>query len=159
MNRLMEERGSWVEPTHALRDHVMGLLDDADLAFNAGGSNATFGALIREFGEIEHAYVESFKTLKQDFSYRHPDVGIAASVDGLQTWFKQLDSEMKTTLEAFSNDDLDSKPIARAGGWDAPISLQLDIYLQAALIFLGKAAIYARALNKPLSSDFKDWIG
>jgi hypothetical protein len=158
-NRLMQSTWGWVEPTHSLRDGLLNQLSDADLAFTAGGSNMTFGALFREFGEIEHAYVESFKTLKQDFEYRHPDPAVATSVERLKAWFAQLDADMKTAVEGFSDADIDGKTIARGSGWAAPIEMQLEIYVQALLIFLGKASIFARALNKPLAQDYIEWIG
>jgi hypothetical protein len=158
-NRLIEGNWNWVEPTHGLRDEVLNLLSDSDLAYSPGGTNPTFGAVIREFGEVEHAYVESFKHFTQNFDYRHPDPTIATSVERLKAWFKTLDADMKAAIDVLTDAEIDSKTIARAGGWEAPITMQLDIYLQACLIFLGKAAVYARALNKPLSKDYSDWIG
>lgn len=158
-NRLMQGTWGWVEPTHGMRDEVISQLSDADLKFSPGGSNMTLGALIREFGETEHAYVESFKTLKQDFDFRHPDPAMATSVERLKAWFKTLDADLKAAVEAFTDADLDSKTIARGSGWEAPISMQLEIYVQALLIFLGKASVFMRALNKPLSKDYTDWIG
>jgi hypothetical protein len=69
-NRMMQERWPWIEGSHMMRAQAMDLLDDADLAFNPGGENMTLGALCREIGEIEYSYLESLKTLKQDWSYR-----------------------------------------------------------------------------------------
>ena len=158
-NRLIENNWNWVEPSHGMRDEVLNLLSDADLAYSPGGANPTFGGLMREFGEVEHAYLESFKHFTQNFDYRHPDPTIATSVDRLKAWFQTMDAEMKTSIEALTDAEIDSKTIARAGGWEAPITMQLEIYVQAILIFLGKAAVYTRALNKPLSKDYNEWIG
>jgi hypothetical protein len=158
MNSLMENKWSWVEPTHDIRNQLLASLTDADLAYTPGGENPTLGALFREFGEIEHAYVESFKTFSQSFEYRHPETTIATSVSRLQAWFAQMDAEMKATLEAFSGAD-NEKAIKRASGYEMPVSMQLDVYLQALLIFLGKAAVYFRAALKPLPEGFQDWVG
>ncbi len=57
----------------ALRDELLAILTDDDLGFRLGGASATLGALCREIGEIEHTYVESFRTFRQDFGYRNPD--------------------------------------------------------------------------------------
>jgi len=40
-----------------------------------------------------------------------------------------------------------NKPIDR-GGDAVTVAFQLDVYLQAVLIFLGKATIYLKAMNK-----------
>ena len=53
-----------------LRDELMASLSDEDLAFSPGGDNPTLGALCRELGETQHAYVQSFKTFEIDFSFR-----------------------------------------------------------------------------------------
>lgn len=158
MNSLMQNKWSWVEPTHSLRDQVLDAVTDADLAFSPGGQAMPFGAVVRELGEIEYAYLHSFKTLTQNFDYRNTEAGLDGSVSRLKAWFAQMDADMKATLEAFSEADL-SKTVARGSGFDAPIEMQLDIYLQALLIFLGKATIYLRAMNKPLSKELQDWIG
>ncbi len=39
------------------------------------------------------------------------------------------------------------------------VELQLDVYLQALLIFLGKATIYLKAMNKPLPQQIQEYIG
>jgi hypothetical protein len=64
---------------------------------------------------------------------------------------------MKATVEAFSDEDL-AKTIDR-GGYAMPVETQLDVYVQANLIFLGKASIYLKAMDRPLPKDWKEWIG
>jgi hypothetical protein len=158
MNRLMQERWSWVEGTHSLRDELLNSLSDADLSFNPGGRAMPLGDLIREFGETEHTYLHSFKTRTQDWSYRHPHPEIALSLDQLKTWFQELDADLQATLSALSDADL-KQTIDRGGGFDMPVDLQLDVYLQAVLIFLGKATIYLRVMDRPLPGNFRSWIG
>lgn len=109
-------------------------------------------------GEVQHAYLESFKTFTQTFDYRHPEPAVASSVSRLQAWFAQMDADMKATLEAMSDADIE-KQIKRASGFEMPVTIQADVYLQALLIFLGKAAVYFRAAAKPLPEGFVDWIG
>mgnify|MGYP001251398298 CR=1 FL=1 len=158
-NRLMQGTWQWIQPTHEMRDEVLALLSDADLAFSPGGSNMKLGELIREWGEIEHAYTEGFKTFKQDFDYRHPDPTIATSSDRLKTWLKALDADMAATVEAYTDAEVDSKPIMRPGDYPAAIDMQVNIYLQALLIFLSKLSVFLRAANKPLPPALVDWIG
>ncbi len=44
-------------------------------------------------------------------------------------------------------------------GFTMPVELQLDVYLQALLIFFGKATIYLKAMNKPLPPQIQEYIG
>jgi hypothetical protein len=158
MNRYMQEKWSWIDGTHALRTGLLDRLSDADLAFNPGGQNVTLGALLRECGEIEHAYLESLKTFKTDFSYRNAEAGLDSSLAKISAWYQKLDDEMQAVVASFSDEDL-KKSIDRGSGNTMPVDLQLDVYLQAVLIFFGKAAVYFRAMNKPLPPLFQEYIG
>ena len=140
-----------------LRDELMKALTDDDLAFSPGGSNPTLGVLCRELGETEYAYVQSFKTFKIDFSYRTNDDGYLTSVSKLQAWYKQLDVELEAALEAVSDEDVANKQMDR-GGYEVPVHISLDILREALLIFYGKVSVYAKAMDKPLTQTWKDWI-
>jgi hypothetical protein len=157
MNRFMQEKWSWIEGSHGMRTQLLNILSDADLAFNPGGQNMTLGALCREMGEIEHSYVQSLITFKQDWSYRNKEADLDSSVARLKAWFQTLDDEMKATVSALSDEDL-TKTIDR-GGFTMPVELQLDVYLQALLIFFGKATIYLKAMNKLLPQQIQEYIG
>jgi hypothetical protein len=108
-------------------------------------------------GEIEHSYVQSLKTFKQDWSYHNTDADLESSVARLKAWFQTLDDELKATVAALSDEDL-TKTVDR-GGFTMPVELQLDVYLQALLIFFGKATIYLKAMNKPLPQQIQEYIG
>jgi hypothetical protein len=157
MNRYMEEKWSWVEGSHDMRMQLLDSLSDADLAFTPGGTAMTLGALCREWSEIEHSYVQSLKTFTQDWTYRNTEPGLESSISQLKAWFDQLDAEMKNVVSAFSDDDL-KKTVDRSG-YPAPVEMQLEVYLQALLIFFGKASIYLRAMNKPLPGSLEQWVG
>lgn len=156
MNRFMQEQWPTFEGTHGMRNGLLDILSDADLAFNPGGQNMTLGALCRELGEIEHSYNQSLKTFKQDWSYRNTEVGLDSSIARLKAWYQMLDEEMKAAVSAFSEEDL-KKTIDR--GFVVPVETQFQIYLQALLIFLGKATIYLKAMNKPMPKQITEWIG
>lgn len=157
MSQYMENKWSWVEGSHDMRTGLLDGLTDSDLAFSPGGQTMTFGALWREMGEIEHAYVESLKTFKTDFSYKTSDKSVEASVAGLKAWFTKLDAEMKGIVAGFSDEDF-TKNIERGSGYTMPLELQLDVYLQALLIFFGKATIYLKAMSKSLPPAVKDYV-
>jgi uncharacterized damage-inducible protein DinB len=158
MNRFMQERWSWFEGSHGMRTGLLEAITDADLSFSPGGQNITLGALFRETGEIEHSYVQSLKTFKQDWSYRNTEAGLENSVAQLKAWFQRLDDELQATISSFSDDDL-KKAVERPGGYTMPIEMQLDVYLQALFIFFGKATIYFKAMNKPLPPSVQEYIG
>jgi uncharacterized damage-inducible protein DinB len=157
MNRYMLEQWSWIEGTHAMRSQLLDILSDADLAFSPGGQNMTLGALCREMGEIEHSYIQSLKTFQQDWSYHNGEANLESSIARLKAWFQTLDDELKATVSAFSDEDL--KKTVDRGGYMMPVELQLDVYLQALLIFFGKATIYLKAMNKPLPQQIHEYIG
>jgi uncharacterized damage-inducible protein DinB len=155
-NSYMEGSWSWVEGTHNARLKLLDTLTDDDLKFNPGGKNMSLGALWREMGEVQHAYLQSLKEFKQDFKYRNPEPGIDASTAKLKAWYQKMDEEMKAALSAMSEDDL--KKVIEREGFSVPVTVQMDIYLQALLIFAGKASIFLRAMNKSLG-DMEAWIG
>ena len=158
MNRYMTEKWPWIEGTHQMRSQLLHMLSDADLAFNPGGQNMTLGALCRESGEVEFSYIQSLKTSQQDWSYRNGEVALERSVARLKEWFQKLDDELKAVASALTDEDL-KKTVDRGGGFAMPVDLQLDVYLQALLIFFGKATIYLKAMNKPLPQQFQEYIG
>ena len=158
MNSYMQEKWSWIEGTHTLRTQLLDTLSNADLAYSPGGQNMTLGALCREIGEIEYSYTQSLKTFQQDWSYRNTEAGLESSVARLQAWYQTLDEEMKATVSALSEEDL-KKMVDRGGGFAMPVDMQLDVYLQALLIFFGKATIYLKAMNKALLQQVEEYIG
>ena len=157
MNRIMNEKWPWIEAAHGMRSQLFNILSDADLAFSPGGQTMTLGALCRQMGETEHAYIQSLKTLKQEWSYHHPEADVASHVARLKAWFQTLDDEMQATITTFWDED-GKKTIDRGGG-TVTVEFQLDVYLQAVLIFLGKSTIYLRAMNKQLPPFFEEYIG
>ena len=157
MSPKLQEIRSFIEGTHGMRSELLATLSDADLAFNPGGQNMSLGALCREMGDIEYSYIQSLKTFKQDWSYHNDDVVLENSLTAIKTWYQLLDDEMKTIVSDLPEEAV-TKTIDR-GGFSVPVNTQLDIYLQALLIFFGKATIYLKAMNRPLPESIRDWIG
>ena len=146
-----------------LRDQLMDMLDDDDLVERLGGQTMSLGELCREIGEIEHAYVESFRTFRTDFTYRNPDPRLEHSVAALKAWYAELDRDLKAAVEALSEDDIANRRIIR-GDFDEDffsplVKVQLDVYREALLLFYGKVSVYLRAMNRPLPEQWRDWIG
>lgn len=158
MNRIMEVKWPWIEGAHLLRAQLLDSLSNVDLAFSPGGTNVSLGALFREAGDVEYSYIQSLKTFTQDWSYHNTEAGLESDIEKLKAWYPILDQDMKATIEAFSDDDL-SKSIDRGNGSSLPVELQLEAYLQAELIYLGKAGVYFRAMNRELPKLFQQYIG
>ena len=146
-----------------LRDELMEVLTDDDLGFRVGGASAGLGALCREIGEIQRAYVESFRTFRLDFGYRNPDPRLERSRDALSGWYAELDREMMMVVAALSDDDIANRRIVRTDFDVSDFSplppIQLDIYREALLIFYGKVSVYLRAMGKTLPGHWPAWIG
>ncbi len=158
MNRLLQEKWPWIEGTHDMRTQLIDILADADLAFSPGGQNVTLGALIREMAETEYSYIQSLKTFKQDWSSSNIDADLETSLDRIKAKYQSLDDEMKVTISGLSDEDI-TKTVDRGGGFSMPLDLQLDVYLQALLIFFGKATVYLRAMNRAYPAQIQEWIG
>ncbi len=140
-----------------LRDELLEALTDEDLAFSPGGGNPTLGELCRELGETQYAYAQSFKNFKIDFSYRTNDDRYIKSVSALKNWYKQLDEDLEAAVESVTDEDVAEKQMDR-GGYETPVHISLDILREALLIFYGKVSVYAKAMDKPLTQMWRDWI-
>jgi uncharacterized damage-inducible protein DinB len=160
MNHIVADYYPLFRLYQALRDQLMEILTDADLAFQVSGGNPTLGALCREMGEVEQSYIESFKTFTLgDSSYRDTTPGLEASVAALTAWFAELDHALKATVEGLSDDDIANRTIDRGGGFQLSPQLQLDAYKEALLIFYGKVSVYLKALGTPIPQQWQGWIG
>src|SRR5688572_9609313 len=137
MNSLLQQNGELLRSTQELRRDLLTVLTDDDLAYKLPGRNMTLGALCQEMGEDQRAYIEGFKTFRQDFSYRHPDGRVATSVEALRAWYEELDRELDDALNALSEDDL-QRPVERGYGFAPTVTMNFHIYREALLIFYAK---------------------
>jgi len=158
MNSIMREYFPTFQLYQVMRDQLMEILADDDLSFQPGGANRPLGELCREIGEVEYAYIQSFKTFTLDFSYRNTTPGLEGSVARLSEWFAELDRELKATIEGLSEDDIKSRKVDR-GHFALPPMIQLDVYKEALLIFYGKTIVYLRAMGKTLPTQWEEWLG
>ena len=146
----------------SLRNQLMEILGDEDLELRLGGGTMTLGVLCREIGEIEYSYVESFRTFRQDLSYRNPDPRLEHSVSALVAWYAELDRGMLAAIDALSEADIEARRIVRSdfdADFFAPLPKeQMDVYREALLIFYGKVSVYLRVLGKPIPTLWREWI-
>ncbi len=159
MNSIMKEYYPLFSMYQSLRKQLMEKLTDDDLSFSPAEKTVTLGVLCREIGEVEYAYIQSFKTFGMDFSYHNEEPGLTNSVPKLVAWFEALDQELKATVEVLSEDDIKNRLVDRGDNFKIPPKIQLDIYKEALLIFYGKSSIYMLLLGKDLPEHWQEWIG
>lgn len=158
-NSFMQAQLPILEQTFKLRYDLLAALSDADLAYRLPGENPTFGELCRQMGEVEHSYVQSIKTLKHDYTYQHPDMQVATSVDALKAWFDALEADFKVTVNALSDKDF-NKPVDRGYGFTPTVAIQYHLYREAVLMFYARASVYLKAIGgKHVSDQWQGWIG
>jgi hypothetical protein len=116
------------------------------------------GALCLQIGEVEQAYIQSFRTFQQDFSYRNEDPGLDSSTERLKSWFRELDAELRSVIEALSEDDINRRLIDRGGEFQLLPRVQLEVYKEALLIFYGKVDVYLKTLGKERPEQWQEWI-
>jgi hypothetical protein len=159
MNSIMTDYFPMFEMYQAIRNQLMETLKDSDLSYTPGGTNPPLGALCREIGEVEQAYIDSFKSFTLDFSYRNTTPGLERSVAQLVAWYADLDAELKATIAGLSEEDISSRLVDRGGDFKLPLQIQLNVYQEALLIFYGKSAVYLKGMGKQLPQQMQDWIG
>jgi hypothetical protein len=156
MNALMTEHGELLAETQSFRGWMLDQLTDLDLDFALPG-NPTLGELCREMGETQVGYIGSFSRFEHAWGYRHDDPEVERSVEALRAWYDRLDAELRAALEAMSEEEIETKRL-RGGGW-ASVTKEFHLYREALLIFYAKCTVYLRALDKPLSEEWIDWMG
>lgn len=157
MNSLITQYYPTFRLYQALRGQLLELLSDDDLRFTPGGENPLLGALCVEIGEVQHAYIQSFRTFQIDFRYRCPEPAMAGSVSRLAVWYTELDADLESAVSALSEEDIQTRQIDR-GGWSTTPLIQLEVYKEALLIFYGKASVYLKAMGKPRPQQWREWI-
>ena len=158
MNSIMSGYYPIFEEYQAMRTQLMQTLTDGDLAVTPGGANPALGVLCRAIGEVERAYINSFKTFTLDFSYRNNTPGLEASVTRLAEWFAALDTELKETVTGLAQADIDGRRIVRGPNFALPAQIQLSTYQEALLIFYGKVMVYLHARGLTPPKQMQDWL-
>lgn len=158
VNSLIEEEFP-LHQTQNLRYDLMGALTDEDLAYKLPGDNPTLGELCWEIGALEQSYIESFQTLRQDWSYqdRQPEPGL--TITQLTAWYRTLDDEFEVTVSKLSEDDLQTTQIDRGNGNMVPAFVQFHIYREALMMFYARASVYLKALQKTVNDYWRLAVG
>ncbi|MGB3716776.1 MAG: hypothetical protein WA996_20345 [Candidatus Promineifilaceae bacterium] len=158
MNTIMESYYPVFRLYQSMRNQMMAIIEDKDLEFRLGENNPSLGVLCREIGEVQHCYIESFRTFQMDLSYRSERPDLDRSVERLTVWYATLDQELEDVVTNLSQDEIDNRMVDRGGDFLLSPQIQLDVYKEALLIFYGKTSVYMKALNKKLPDQWREWI-
>lgn len=155
MNRLFEEE---IRGHHSMRDHLLTVVSDADLAYKLPG-NPTLRELLVELGEIQGVYTNSFATFALDWAYRDLPPPEPITIASLQAWFAAHDDAMNRAMSRLTEDELHVDRIDRGHGFIASPFVQHQIYREAVYIFYGKLSVYVQALEVDAGEQWAMWVG
>ena len=156
MNHLFDEE---IRGHHSMRDHLLTLVSDADLAYRLPGTNPTLGELLIEMGDLQGVYTHSFATFTLDWSHRQLPSPEPMTVAALREWFAAQDVAMDQALSRFSEEELLVDRIDRGHGFVASPFVQHQVYREAVYIYYGKLSVYLRALEIDAGEEWAAWIG
>jgi hypothetical protein len=156
LNSLFEEE---IRGHHSMRDHLLTVVSDADLAYRLPGLNPTLGELLVEMGDIQGVYTHSFETFTLDWAHRQVPSPSPITIPGLRAWFVAQDDAMKDVLSRFTEEELQVDRIDRGNGFIASPFVQHQIYREAVYIFYGKLSVYLKALERDAGEEWAAWVG
>ncbi|MEL6272528.1 MAG: hypothetical protein AAFV33_03580 [Chloroflexota bacterium] len=158
MNTFVQQQFPVLDQTLALRYQLLDIISDDDLKFALPG-NMTLGELCKQVGEFDYVYAQAFKTGKHEWDYTHADTSVAESVEKLRGWYTELETDIKDTVAAMTDEQINTTMIDRGHEMAMPFSIDFFVYRESLLIFCAKASLYLRALGKPLPRQWQTWIG
>jgi hypothetical protein len=156
MNSLFEEE---IRGHHSMRDHLLTVVTDADLAYKLPGDNPTLGDLLVEMGNVQGIYTHSFETFTLDWSHRQLPPPEPITIATLRAWFAAQDDAMKAALDGFTTEELHVDRIDRGHGFIASPFVQHQVYREAVYIFYGKLSVYLKALRRDAGEEWAAWVG
>ncbi len=146
------------EMVRSLRDELLAVLTDDDLKATLPGENPTLGAVLRELGEVQAAYTDSFKSFTLTWGVRYGEDAEETSIEALRVWFAKLDADTLAALQALSPEDFAGKIVQR-DGFEIPVQNNLLVFREGLFITYGKVVCYLKVLGKPLPGRWPLWIG
>jgi hypothetical protein len=156
MNSLFDDE---IRGHHSMRDHLLTVISDDDLAYELPGRNPTLGELLVELGDTQGVYTHSFETFSLDWAHRHVLPPAPITIAGLQGWFDAQDAAMDGALSRFTEEELRIDRIDRGHGFIASPFVQHQIYREAVYIFYGKLSVYLKALERDAGEQWAVWVG
>jgi DinB superfamily len=144
---------------HSMRDHLLTVVTDADLAYRLPGRNPSLGEVLVELGDIQGVYTHSFETFTLDWSHRQLPPPEPITIASLRARFEAQDEAMQAALDRFTDDELHLERIDRGHGFIASPFVQHQVYREAVYIFYGKLSVYLKALERDAGEEWAAWVG
>jgi hypothetical protein len=144
---------------HSMRDLVLTVISDEELAYQLPGKNPTLGGLLVEMGHLQGVYTHSFETFELDWQHRQLPAPDPVTIAGLSAWFAAQDTVMKTALDRFTDEELRIDRIDRGDDFVASPFVQFQIYREAVYIFYGKLSVYLKALERDPGASWAAGVG
>ncbi len=157
MNQIEREFFGLLDMTHKVRDLALNRIGSDDLAFSLSGC-PTIAELVMVMGDVEWAYIQSFKTFSLEFGAPASGRDSVTSGEAAAEWLRDLDLQPKEAVAALSDGDLTGRQVER-GGWQMPAPANFHTYREAVLIFFGKLDCYLHALDKDMPEEWLAWVG
>jgi len=157
MNAFVREHLGILQQTMALRGFLLDALAEEDLDYSPGGDAPTFRDLLKDIGQTQQSYIDSYTTLKHDYAYQISDTSVVKDIPAIRAWFNDLDAKLLETLNAQSDEDL-MQMVDRVT-FQIPLVAQGHVFKEALMIFYGAANMYIKALGKQVSGYWHPWIG
>jgi hypothetical protein len=156
MNTLFDEE---IRGHHSMRDHLLTLVSDADLAYKLPGWNPTLGELLVEMGDVQGVYTHSFETLSLDWTHRQLPPPSPITIATLRAWFDAQDDAMARAMGRLTDGELQIDRIDRGRGFVVSPFVQHQIYREAVYIVYGKLSVYLKALERDAGDEWAAWVG
>ena len=135
------------------RRDVLGAISDEDLGHTLGGDTLSLAELLLQQSRWEDDYVQAQSTLElRHGSQSAPE---QQTVVGFKLWFGGIEQNIRTTLEAMSDEEL-SRPVKR-GTYSLPLEITACTYRESRLIFAGKASLYLHSYRFRMIS-YTPWL-
>lgn len=147
-----------VRLTATLRTSLLETLSDEDLAFAVPG-NPSMGAVLEQLTATQQSYIDCLRTEVMTWAAVEPLSEGPGGVERLIRRFAELDAAFEAELESISDESFRDTRIDHGGGYILPMRGIVHTWVEALVIVYGKLDVYLRAMGRPRSEQWVDWIG
>lgn len=148
----------FVRLTATLRAELLATLTDEELSFALPG-NPTIGAVLEQLAATQQSYIECLRTEVMTWALVEPLWEGHGGVERMTRRFTELDAAFEAVLESISDDVFRDTRIDHGGGYVLPIRGIVHTWVEALVIVYGRLDVYLRAMGRPRSEQWVDWIG
>jgi hypothetical protein len=157
MIQILKEKWQGIDGLHRMRSGLIDQLEASDLKFSPGGQNPPLKRLFADIAASEQSYTYSITNLKESDTHQLGGSPAFSDIPGLRQTFAELDAALEQAIARVGDEQL-SLPVKRTNGHTVSLEQQIDIYMQAVFIYLGKLVVYYLAMDRDLPPSVKRYI-